>query len=290
MSVIVEDDLPDATAGYVAWGSVIAGAIAAAAVSSVLLAFAAAIGLSVASASPTWRDTSASLVLLSGLYLLVQSLVAFGLGGYLAGRTRPSMAAPVDTVDRSDGLHGLLTWAVAVLIGLVVAAMVAGFSATGSSRPASQGVSAAEPVLSYELDRLFRTPRRQPDIDLRSERAEAGRILLTAAGHAGIAQEDRTFLVQRVGAVTGMAQQDAERRVDDVIGKSRAAVRKSRQIGVILAFSTAASLLLGSVAAWAAAAAGGRHRDGEELPWWMSHSNALTTRQSAGSAPRPLPE
>jgi hypothetical protein len=34
-------------------------------------------------------------------------------------------------------------------------------------------------------------------------------------------------------------------------------------------------LLLGAVAAWAGAAAGGRHRDGTPLSNWMVHANRL---------------
>ena len=52
---------------YPEWGPIIAGAIAAAALGLVLHAFALAIGLSVSSTAPTWRDASFALVLLSGL-------------------------------------------------------------------------------------------------------------------------------------------------------------------------------------------------------------------------------
>jgi hypothetical protein len=48
---------------------------------------------------------------------------------------------------------------------------------------------------------------------------------------------------------------------------------------VILAFSLATALLLGAVAAWAAACAGGRHRDGAPLAEWMAHSNRLERRR-----------
>jgi hypothetical protein len=48
---------------YLEWGPVIAGAIAAAALALVLHAFALAIGLSVSSTAPTWRDASFALVL-----------------------------------------------------------------------------------------------------------------------------------------------------------------------------------------------------------------------------------
>jgi hypothetical protein len=276
---------------------VIGGAISATALSAVLMAFGVAVGLSVASTSPTWRDTSAALALLSGLYLLLQALVAFGLGGYIAGRTRQGFAAPAETVERSDGAHGLLAWALAVLLGLVLTAAVAGLAASGTkSQSTNQSASSsAEPVLSYELDRLFRGPRRPPNVDLSSERAEAGRILLTSASHSGVAPEDRTYLIQQVAALTGASPADAERRVDDIIAKSHTAIRKARQTSVILAFAAAAALLLGAVASWSAAVAGGRHRDGEPLPRWMSHGDYLTRRRnapvrSAQASPQPLPE
>jgi hypothetical protein len=70
---------------YPEWGPIIAGAIAAAALALVLHAFALAIGLSVSSTAPTWRDASFALVLLSGLYILLAAIAAYGLGGYLAG-------------------------------------------------------------------------------------------------------------------------------------------------------------------------------------------------------------
>ena len=71
--------------------------------------------------------------------------------------------------------------------------------------------SAAEPLLSYELDRLFRAGRRAPNVDLGAERAEAGRILLTTSSHSGLSADDRTYLIQQVGALTGLAAPEAER-------------------------------------------------------------------------------
>src|ERR1700752_87570 len=70
------------------WGPAIAGAIAAAALAFVLDSFGLALGLALSSASPTWRDTSFALVLLSGLYLVLAALASYGFGGYIAGRMR----------------------------------------------------------------------------------------------------------------------------------------------------------------------------------------------------------
>jgi hypothetical protein len=265
---------------YLQWTPVIAGALAATALSLILVTFAAAVGLGVSSTAPTWRDASATLWLLSGLYLILQAIVSFALGAYIAGRLRrPLVAGPSEQVETRDGLHGLTVWAVAVVLGATVAAFVAAAAVNRPSPATAAPVSAAEPLLSYELDRLFRSPRRPPNVDLISERAEAGRILLTSSGRDGVSTDDRAYLVQLVGSTTGLAPADAERRVDNGIANARTALNRSRRSTIILAFSLATALLLAAVAAWAAACAGGRHRDGAPLPEWMVHSDRLARRR-----------
>jgi disulfide bond formation protein DsbB len=103
---------------FVHWTPVIAGALVASALSLVLIAFGGSLGLSVASTAPTWRDTSASLTLLSGLYLVLTALVSFGFGGYVAGRLRTTWDPGLHSefVEFRDGTHGLLSWALAVVI------------------------------------------------------------------------------------------------------------------------------------------------------------------------------
>ena len=266
---------------FLQWSPIVLGAFAATALSSVLLTFAITIGLGVASTAPTWRDASAALAILSGLYLIIQSVLSFGLGGYIAGHTRtPTDPASVDETEHVDGAHGLGTWALAVVMGAILATWVgaATVSRTSSIRGPAQA-SAAEPLLSYELDRLFRAGRRAPTVDLSAERAEAGRILLTTSSHSGLSVDDRAYLIQQVGALTGLAAADAERRVDSVIVSAKTAIARSRRSTVILAFSVATAILLGAVAAWAAACAGGRHRDGASLPEWMVRSKALDRRR-----------
>jgi len=272
----------DSASRYLSWTAVILGALVAAALSSILLTFGATIGLGLSSAAPTWRDASAALWLASGLYLIIQALVSFGVGGYIAGRTSPAVV-PLDPeeTEHRDGLHGLGAWALAVTLGATLTAFV-GSAALTRSNPTSTATnsSAAEPLLSYELDRLFRGPRRPANVDLAQPRAEAGRILLTASSHTGMSSDDRAYLVQLVVATTGLAPADAEKRVDAVIADAQTAIKQSRRSSVILAFSVAAALLLGAVISWAAASVGGRHRDGEPLPHWMRSSSALLPTRS----------
>ena len=73
---------------FLQWSPIVLGAFAATALSSVLLTFAVTIGLGVRSMAPTWRDASAALALLSGLYLIIHAILSFGLGGYIAGRIK----------------------------------------------------------------------------------------------------------------------------------------------------------------------------------------------------------
>lgn len=263
---------------YLQWSPVIAGAIAAAALSFILVGFGVAIGLGVSSASPTWRDASAALALLSGLYLILQAIVSFGFGGYIAGRTMRTVGPELDDEEqeRRDGMHGLASWALAVLIGATLLALLAASALDRAPvRATGASVTAAEPLLSYELDRLLRSPRRPPNADMREARAEAGRILLTSSSHSGVSADDRAYLVQQVTALTGVAAPDAERRVDSAITDSKTAIARTRRSSIIVAFSIAAATLLGAVAAWAAACAGGRHRNGAPLPNWMASSNRL---------------
>jgi hypothetical protein len=259
------------------WSSVLAGALAAGAMSFILVGFGVAVGLGVSSASPTWRDASAALALLSGLYLIIQAIISFGVGGYIAGRTArpaPALATVEDDGERRDGLHGLTSWALAVLAGAALLALLGAAAIDRSPvRSSASNTSAAEPLLSSELDKLFRAPRRAPNTDLREARAEAGRVLMTSSSHSGVSADDRTYLVQQVAAVTGLAAPDAERRVDALIADSRTAINRARRNSIIVAFSVAAATLIGAAVAWAAAVAGGRHRDGEPLPNWMASSN-----------------
>jgi hypothetical protein len=261
----------DAVSPYVNWTPVVLGAVVAAAFSSILLAF------GVTSAAPTWRDASAALWLLSGLYLIVQAAISFGVGGYIAGRVLTGIVTldPVE-IEHHDGLDGLAAWALAVVLGALLAAMVGSVTMVrpnGSNATAAQ-TSAAEPLLSYEIDRVFRVAHRPANVDLAQERAEAGRILLTTSSHSGVSSEDRAYLVQLVSAMTDLTGPDAEQRVTTAIADAQAAIARSRRSSVILAFSLAAALLVGAAISWAACV-GGRHRDGEPMPRWLG---AMPTR------------
>jgi hypothetical protein len=248
----------------VQWPAIFAGAIAAAALALVLQTFAIATGLAVSSTSPTWRDTSFALVFLSGLYLLLASIAAYGFGGYVAGRLAlRSEIGSADTAEFQDGMRGLLSWALATLFaGIIAIAAVQTLprSTTPGTANASLSVT-GESLIAYDLDLLFRSPQpRQEGIS--ALRSEAARILLTTTGHAGMSGEDRAHLVRLVEFATGLAAADADRRVAVVAARARDDLNRARRSAVLIGFMLGASTLLGALAAWYAACAAGRHRDG----------------------------
>lgn len=254
--------------GFVQWTAVFAGALVASAFFLLLLAFGAALGLSVASSAPTWREASPTLSILSGLYLVLTGLVSFGFGGYVAGRCRTKWAAVPhnDFVEFRDGTHGLVSWALAVVITAVVAVGISGVAASKATPTSSApGTSTGESLMAYDLDRLFRSDRPTP-ADITYSRAEASRILLTAGSRAGIAQDDREFLTRLVASRTGLAPAEADRRVQEAIPSASLAIKRARQSGVIAGFSIAAALLVGAAVAWYSAHLGGQHRDETNYP------------------------
>lgn len=257
--------LSQGTSIRVEWGPIIGGALSAASLAFLLQTFAIAIGLSASSTAPTWRDASFALALLSGLYLLLMAIVAYGLGGYLAGRLRSrSIAGTTEEIEFRDGVHGLLVWALATLIGACIAiASLQSLARIAAPSTGSAGASAsvgAENIIAFDLDRLFRGDR-QPEANINYARSEAARILLTASSHAGIQQDDRAYLVRLVAGRTGLAPPDAERRVNEVIERVKENISRARRSAVILAFMTGAAALVGAAIAWFAAGAGGAHRD-----------------------------
>jgi hypothetical protein len=274
----VRAPVEDARVNYVQWGPAIAGALIAAAVGLVLDAFGAALGLAVSSTAPTWRDSSAALQVLSGLYLVLVAMAAFGAGGYVAGRMRRPLAGTVEEVEFRDGTLGLVVWAIAVfLTALTTWATAQSLSRLGTPSSATQSV-AGENLIAYDLDRLFRAERRPQNTNIQYVRSEAARILLTSAGHTGITADDRNYLVALTSAETGLSVPDAVRRVDSIMAQTRDDIRKARRAAVILAFMVGAAALLGAAVAWLASCAGGRHRDGTapSITWgWFGPRTAF---------------
>ena len=279
MAIVEERPVSAMPGADVHWSAVIAGAIAAAALSFVLLAFGTGLGLAASSVSPTWRDASFALWFLSGIYFIFVALVSFGFGGYVAGRMRArlTIVAAADETEFRDGMHGLLAWALAIVIGAVlaigVAAAAAPASVPGSGNAGPSTSVAGENSIAYELDQLFRSDRPIDAAEMTQARGEAARILLTSSGHSGVLPEDRDYLVTLVSSRARVSTEEADARVSKAIQRAHDALKRARAAGVLIAFLTVAALLLGAAVSWYAAREGGREREIGGPPTWRDWSS-----------------
>lgn len=289
------------TTHAVDWRSIFAGALAAAAIGALLFAFGSALGLSLTSARPYSGIGATGLSILAAIWFCLVNVIAFAVGGYVAGRMRVPMTEVVDGekgrsrssvgVERNfrDGAHGLLVWAVGTLLA---AYLVAGAGSAGLSKVVDAGAEVAKAATTTVAgavssdaggilaDRLLRPrtsatpgtavpPRSAGSNDVRPELT---RLLAETVVSGTLAGDDRTYVARVVAANTGLTEQEAAVRVDEVIAaankardaavqKARDAAEVARKSAILAALLAAAVSLLGLVAAVWASTSGGVDRD-----------------------------
>jgi hypothetical protein len=282
------------------WSAAIAGAFAATAVTLIIVALGSGIGLSFA--SPYGSGPSAtSLTVAAAVWLVMAQALGFATGGYLAGRLRsPAYDGVIGETTFRDAAEGMLVWAIGVVAMVTIAGLL-GFFAAGATAHLTAGTAAglsasprtetpntsANAAIEYFVDLLSRPapgaapPNQRPATPdtvggapagapaaLNAEtRAEVTRILVRSVGQARIDDGDRAYLAHLVSARTGLAPEEAERRVTEVESKAREAVKqaadKTAKAGAYFSFWTFMSLLFGGVAATLAGILGGQLRDAE---------------------------
>ncbi|MPY71430.1 MAG: hypothetical protein GEU92_15255 [Alphaproteobacteria bacterium] len=239
----------------------------ASAISLVLLTFGSAIGLSMVSPFEGEGASGTLFAIALALWLLWVIVSSFIAGGYLAGRMRRRMPdATPHEVEMRDGAHGLTVWAVGIVVAAVLATAGVSGVVTGGGKVAGAVASAGggdgEGAYGGVVDSLFRaTGQPANPAAMEAARGEVGRMLARVAAQGEVAADDKTYIARLIAAHTGLAQPDAERRVNEVLADARAAAETARKSGVLIGFLAAAGLLVGAAGAWWGASAGGRHRD-----------------------------
>jgi hypothetical protein len=255
------------------WAAIIAGGVAAAALTLVLLAFGSGMGFSAVSPWSNAGVSASTFKLATGVYLIIVSMLSSTIGGYIAGRLRTKwVGLHSEEVLFRDTAHGFLAWAFAAILGAAAlgaaATYVVGGTAQGVGQPAAQ--SAGSPT-SYFVDMLFRpipggqsSTAGQPAKDPAAARREIITIFTRAALREGddLSAADSTYVAQMVSAQTGMSQVDADKRVAEVTKQAKEAADQARKAAAKLSMWLTASLLIGAFAASLAAIEGGQLRDG----------------------------
>ena len=114
------------------WAAIIGGALAAVAITLLLVALGSGIGLSSVSPWTALNPSATSFTLLAAVWLIIVQWLSSALGGYLAGRLRTKWTnLHTDEVFFRDTAHGFLAWALASV--LVAALATSSLSSAVSS-------------------------------------------------------------------------------------------------------------------------------------------------------------
>ena len=264
---------------YVDWAAILAGAVVAVAISTLMTAFGAAIGLSTVSPFSGKGFSATAMAIATALWVLWIGVSSFVAGGYLAGRLRRRINdASEHESDMRDGAHGLVVWAIgALLFAWMATASVVGLSKAAAGAAASV-VAVGGPALAdianpsnYLANRLWRSAApvaASNGAGADTARQDALHILAASAANGSMSDDDKAWLSAQIAAQTGLSVQDAGKRVDETMAQIAAAAEKAKQaadtarkFAVLVAFLTAASLAISAAAAWWAATMGGKHRD-----------------------------
>ncbi len=255
----------EAHSSGISWAAVIGGAFTAAALSLILVSLGTGLGFS--SVSP-WSNmgASASTVKAGGIiWLIFTQIVAFSMGGYLAGRLRTKWVdIHTDEVYFRDTAHGLLVWAVGVvLMAAFLASAAAMFAGRAAQRPepAQAGDASVLNLNEYLLDTMFRSTGTMTDLNAVSMRAEADRIFAHALRDGSMSQADNLYLARLISARTGLNQTDAQQRVTEAFAQAQEAAETTRKAIAHMSLWLFVALLSGAFCASYAGTIGGRQRD-----------------------------
>lgn len=253
--------------GYVDWGAILAGTVLAVALSFVLLTFGSAIGFGAASFEQGEGMSAFWLAIASGLWFVWVAITSFGAGAYLAGRMRrPVPGASPDEVEVRDGAHGVLVWATGALVGAALATAGVTGVIGAAGKVAGTAAQTAGEAVGGDLDYLG--GRLLGGGDAETRQAVAGVLTRSFAAGGTVAPEDRSYLIAMVSRSTGQDEEQVGAAVDAAVVEAKAAYDKAidvaeraRVAAGIAAFVIAATLLASAAAGYAAAVAGGDHRD-----------------------------
>lgn len=279
-----------ADGSYLDWPAILAGGTFALAISFLLLGFGASLGLSLSSPYRGEGVSAAWLAIAAGIWFAWVMVTSFGAGGYLTGRMRRRAGdATAGEIEVRDGAHGLVVWATGALAGIILAAFgIGGIVSTSASAVGSAAGSVTDVISDavpsdYFADVMLRNTVQEPvtaastEVAAPSEagpaigpdvRGQIADIITRSVASGELSEGDRSYLVQLVAVNGDMSADEASNRVDEVIveiddarATAVAAIEQARVAGVVFGFIATATLLIGSIAAFFAATAGGHHRD-----------------------------
>lgn len=274
-TTLIEEPMRLRAGPAVSWGAILAGSAVAVALTLAIVVLGVGFGF-------LRGETTDGAVKLA-IWLIVTQWISAAAGGFLTGRLRHRwLATHEHEVFFRDTAHGLSMWAVATLGLAVVGAGTSAMSLVDLHGKPLVGQHHSWPhedngptvnretsrPLDYEISRALR-PATESSGQVRSaELSESRREIEVMVSHAsvngGLSEDDHTYLMQLIGAKTGVSADEAHRRVenlDKAILSARDAALASQKAAGKAALLAALSMLIGAFIASVAAAIGGHTRD-----------------------------
>jgi hypothetical protein len=260
----------------VSWPAILSGAVAAAALSFVLLVI--GTGLGFASLSP-WANSGIDVRMLdiaTIAWIVIAPTVASIVGGYLCGRLRTRwLQTHTNEVRFRDAAHGFLTWAIATVGTAALVSVTLNF--INQRSPQLSMIQDLAIPNDYYVSKLFRKgPNASIEI-LRSQAqnsilVESNLIFAKSLSTGQVAKDDRLYLIQQIKYFSGTSEEEAEKRLRDTFSDAQAQTEEStsmakrsfdqaRKRTAYASMWLFISLLCSAIAASSAAIVGGQRRD-----------------------------
>ena len=220
-----EGRLPKSPA-RISWGAIFAGVVLAIAVQLVLGILGTGIGLTLVDPVEGTTPGAAGFGIGAGLYWLITTIVALGVGGYAAARVAGAH-------DRFDGLvHGLVVWGVTLILTLYLLTSAVGGIIGGAFRTVGSVASAAGTGISSAAPKVANVA----DIDVTDVRAEASQYLSEAPSDPALMtpEQAQKEIAKELPALArgGDEGAQAEGRIVDIVAAQRKIGRPEAQAQV----------------------------------------------------------
>jgi len=231
--------------GRFQWSAVVAGAAVAAATSLFLVLLGAGLGLVLISGTGVFLS-------LGAIWVLAAHAFGFAAGGHVTGRLIGPEIESRREEELRAGLHGLVAWAIAVVAGFALLALVM----AGGARVHGDSPRPDSAIASYWADILLRPVTDHAMAhgeDLNHDKLEAARVLAADLRPGAQTADNRADLVRLVVLDAGLAHSDAVERVDYVESRMKQDLATAKKAAGYGALWTALALLFGAVLSVAAA-------------------------------------
>ncbi|GGE92089.1 ATP synthase subunit B family protein [Sphingomonas prati] len=208
------------------WGAIFAGVVLAIAVQLVLGILGTGIGLTLVDPVEGTTPGAAGFGIGAGLYWLITTILALGVGGYAA-------AGLAGVRDRFDGLaHGLVVWGVTLILTLYLLTSAVGGIIGGAFRTVGSVASAAGTGISAAAPKVANVA----DIDVTDVRAEASQYLSDAPSDPALMtpEQAQKEIAKELPALArgGEEGAQAEGRIVDIVAAQRKISRPEAQAQV----------------------------------------------------------